>query len=189
MLPNLLIFYNLNNILLFNLHYINFKWRFIAKERCLCKLQSFFIYWIVYITRLSWGEGPKHLWTYYNWWYFVLFTAPVLGSVFDLFIKSPLTHIQTHNSLWNNMAFFQWLWYQRISHLIEAYENAAVTNNILQWICICFVLRIETGPHNHSAKVSESMLSTNDEEWLVKVWMIFTEFLLLDFSGEKTFWA
>lgn len=44
------------------------------------------------------------------------------------------------------------------------------------------VLHIETGPHNHSAKVSEAVLSTNDEEWLVKVWMVFPKFLLLDFS-------
>ncbi len=110
----------------------------------------------MYITRLSWCEGPKHLRTYYNCWYVVLFTAPVLGSVFDLFIKSLLiqcqqrnvthTHTHTHNSLWNNMAFFQWLWYKGISHLIEAYENASVTKNILQWICICFGLTHWNGP-------------------------------------------
>lgn len=97
MLPNGLIFDYLNNILWFNLHYIHFKWWFITKEKCQCKLQSFYIYWIVYITRLSWCEGLKHLRTYYNCWYVVLFTAPVLGSVFDLFIKSPLIQCQQRN--------------------------------------------------------------------------------------------
>ncbi len=52
----------------------------------------------------------------------------------------------THNSLRNNMAFVQWLWYKGISHLIEAYENATVTNNILQWIWICFGLTHWNGP-------------------------------------------
>lgn len=42
-------------------------------------------------------------------------------------------------------------------------------------------LRIKASSHNHSAEVSESVLTTNNEKGLVKIRMIFPQFFFLNF--------
>lgn len=46
------------------------------------------------------------------------------------------------------------------------------------------ILRIEASSNNHPAKVPEAVFPTHNEERLIKVRMIFSQFLLLDFSGQ-----
>lgn len=44
------------------------------------------------------------------------------------------------------------------------------------------ILHVEASPYNHPAEVSEPMFPTHNEERFVKIWMVFSQFLLLDFS-------
>lgn len=46
------------------------------------------------------------------------------------------------------------------------------------------ILRIETSSNNHPTKVPEAVLPAHDEERLIKVGMVFSQFLLLDFSAQ-----
>lgn len=58
-------------------------------------------------------------------------------------------------------------------------------NNIfwpLDHIDTILILRIEASSNNHPAKVPEAVLPPHNEERLIKVRMIFSQFLLLDFS-------
>ena len=50
---------------------------------------------------------------------------------------------------------------------------------------LMLILRIETSSNNHPAKVPESVLPADNEERLIKVGMIFSQFLLLDFSAQQ----
>lgn len=49
---------------------------------------------------------------------------------------------------------------------------------------IRLILRVESGSNNHPAKVSEAVLPPHNEERLIKVRVIFSQFLLLDFSAQ-----
>ena len=46
------------------------------------------------------------------------------------------------------------------------------------------ILRIEASSNNHPTKVPEAVLPPHDKERLIKVRMIFSQFLLLDFSAQ-----
>lgn len=48
------------------------------------------------------------------------------------------------------------------------------------------ILHIEAGSNNHPAKVPEAVLPTHNEERLIKVRMVFSQLLLLDFSKQAT---
>lgn len=50
---------------------------------------------------------------------------------------------------------------------------------------IRLILRVESSSNNHPAKVSEAVLPPHNEEWLIKVRVVFSQFLLLDFSAQK----
>lgn len=47
------------------------------------------------------------------------------------------------------------------------------------------ILRIEASSDNHPAKVPEAVLPPHDEERLIKVRVIFPQFLFLDFSTQR----
>lgn len=49
---------------------------------------------------------------------------------------------------------------------------------------IRLILRIESSSDNHPAKVPEAVLPSHNEERLIEVRMIFSQFLLLDFSAQ-----
>lgn len=58
-------------------------------------------------------------------------------------------------------------------------------NNIFRpYTDIGLILRIEASSNNHPAKVPEAVLPPHNEERLIKVRMIFSQFLLLDFSDQ-----
>lgn len=48
---------------------------------------------------------------------------------------------------------------------------------------IRLILRIEASSNNHPAEVPEAVFPTHNEERFVKIWMIFSQLLFLDFPA------
>lgn len=46
-------------------------------------------------------------------------------------------------------------------------------------------LRVKASSYNHSAEIPEPVLTTNYEKWFVKIWVILSQLLLLDFPFKR----
>lgn len=50
------------------------------------------------------------------------------------------------------------------------------------------ILRIKASANDRPAEVPETMLTANDEKRLIKIWMVFPQLLLLNFSAQPQKW-